>query len=299
MTIDPQLPRGSGGDGNGGDGNGGDGQGCQPGGAPGPSSIKIKPNLGSSDVVAVATGTDVQLTGNAVARVWRKDCSFVDRPCRSIVWTLYYTPPGGGATNATSLLLGGPQSNPNSFNAGVRGLFQAVLGCPELALHGFTVASANIYVGPSWELDSKDTTTIWIHNSLAGMRKEQNRAFRAVFVEAPQPQRVLVQVDPISVSTITVTQQSADGTFDSAIGLLSLHFVGKVSGQVNGFQVSGTINITLSTEGTITPLGEPSPISGKRRGGDGSVTLVGDAPIDGLPGTTHAWLQVPGTLIAL
>lgn len=294
MTIDPQL-RGNGGNGNGGNGNG---NGCQPGAAPGPSSIRISPNLGSPDVVAVATGTDVQLVGNAVVRVWRKDCSFVDHPCRSIVWTLYYTPPGGSDTDATSLLLGGPQSNPNSFNAGVPGLFKVVLGCPELALHGFTAAISNIYVGSSLKLDS-DTTTIWVQNSFAGMKKEQNVPFHAVLVEAPQPQTVLVHVNPIIVSTITVTQQSANGIFDSSIGLLSLHFVGNVSGQVGGFQASGTIDITLSTEGTITPPDGSGPISGARRGGDGSVMLVGDAAIVGPPGTTHAWLQVPGTLIAL
>jgi len=288
MTIDPNLPPG----------NGGNGNGCQPGAAPGPSSIRISPNLGSPDVVAVATGTDVQLVGNAVVRVWRKDCSFVDHPCRSIVWTLYYTSPDGGTIDVTSFLLGGPQSNPNSFNAGVRGLFKVALGCPELALHGWTVATSNIYVGPSLKLDS-NATTIWVSNSLAGMKKEQNVPFHAVLVEAPQPQRVLVHVDPIIVSTITVTQQTADGTFDSSIGQLSLHFVGNVSGQVGGFQASGTIDITLSTEGTITPPDGSGPISGTRRGGDGSMTLVGEAAIVGPPGTTHAWLQVPGTLIAL
>lgn len=289
MTIDPHLPPG----------NGGNGNGCQPGAAPGPSSIDVRPNMGTPDVVAVATGTDVQLVGNAVVRVWRKDCSFVDHACSSIVWTLYYQPPGSGFINATSLLVGGPQSNPNSFTAGDPGLYRIVLGCPELALHGTTVAARDINVGPTWRLDSL-TTTVWVDNSFAGMTRKRNVEFHAVLVEAPNLQQWLVQVDPIVVSTITVTQQSAGGTFDSASGQLILQdFMGNISGQLGGNQVSGTIDITLSTDGTITPPDGSGSISGTRRGSDGSVTLVGDAPIDGPPGTTHAWIEVSGTLTAV
>jgi hypothetical protein len=256
--------------------------------------------LGSSNAVFVATGTHVQLVGHAKVRQWDPDCSFDDYDCRSIVWTLFYQPVNGGVTNVTSVLLRGPQSNPNSFDAGLSGRFRIILGCPELALRGSTVATRNIFVGPCLKLDSV-ATVVWIQNSLAGLRKWQNVEVHAVLVEAPPTDQVLLHINPITVSKIVVTQQDdgQDGTFDSTSGTLKLHFIANINGQVSGTPVSGTADIRLSTDENITPPGEPGPISGTRRGGDGSVVLVGNAPVDGLPGTTHAWLQVSGTLTAV
>lgn len=289
MNINPDLPPGR-------PGPGGNGGGCQPGEAAGPSSITVSPNLGSSEQVFVATGTQVQLSGSARVRRWLPDCSFVDHNCRSIQWGLLYQPVGGDTTNVTSILLNSPQSNPNSFVAGVPGRFQAVLGCPELVLQGSTVATKDIFVGTAWKLDG--TATVWVQNTFAGTLNQPDVGVHAVLVTTPSSDQALVQVSPIIVSTIEVSQKSADGTFDSATGVLSLHLVADVSGQASGFQVKGTIDITLSTDGQITPPGS-GPISGQRRGSDGSVTLVGDAPIVGPTGTTHGWLVVSGSLIAI
>lgn len=295
MSIDPRLPPILPG------GPGGGGGDCQPGEAAGPSSITISPNQTSSGDAFVAEGTLVQLEGNARVRIWRRDCTFSDHQCRSIEWSLFYTPINGATTDVTSILISSPQSNSNSFVAGIPGHYRVVLGCLELALQGSIVAADNIFVGSSLKLNG--SATVWIQISVLGSVNNLNQSgigIDATLLTSPSSNQVFVQVKPIILSSIAVTQQSADGTFDSTTGILSMHFVGSVTGQAQGSQINGNIDIVLSTEGSITPPGG-NPTPGKRRGSDGSVSLVGNAPITHLPSIAQgqAWIQINGTLTAV
>jgi hypothetical protein len=289
MNIQPDLPPRP--------GPGGGGGGCQPGAEGGAASISISPGVETSEGTFVLPGTLVQLNGSATVRLWHPDCSYTDHNCSSLLWRLtYYWDESGsesGSKDATSLLTGGPRANPNSFVADGAGRYEVTLDCLELALTNATVATANIIAEQPIYLIA--TATVWVQNASAETMQVPGVGVRVALATPPNSDAALVQIYPITASTIEISQRSADGILDFTAGLLSLHLIGNASGQVNGFQVSGTIDVTLSTRGQITPPGS-GPISGAWNDSNGKMLLVGDAPIVGPAGTGHAWFQVSGFL---
>jgi hypothetical protein len=172
----------------------------------------------------------------------------------------------------------------NGFDAGLAGVYNVSLVCPAVA----AATGKTIYAGSAANLDG--SATIWVHNDALGTKKFENVAIHAVLVILPQSGQLLLRLDPIKVQQVTITEESGDGFFDSASGRLDLHLVLNVSGPF-----SGTIDIVISTEKTITPP-QGNPVRGQRRDTSGHITLVGDAPIVGPPFTTHGWLEIDGNL---
>jgi len=176
----------------------------------------------------------------------------------------------------------------NSFNTGFPGIYNATIVCPVVA----AATGKTIYAGSAFNLGG--TAKLWVHNDLVGDRTfDGNISVHAVMIVIPGSGQVLARVDPITVSQFVITQMSGgDGFFDSATGRLDLHLILNISGPA-----SGTSDVTISTEKTITPLQNTSlQVSGQRRDAGGKLTLVGDAPVIGPTGATHAWLQVNGQL---
>jgi hypothetical protein len=207
----------------------------------------------------------------------------------AIEWELLYqavtTDPNQQPLPITSVLQGGPTAPMNSFHAGLPGIYNVILFSPGVA--GST--GKTIYAGSGSILDG--TARLWVQNQFLGTRKFE-KPIHAVLLIIPNGQ-LLARVDPIQVQQSMITEMSGNGFFDSAAGRLDLHLVLNISGQI-----SGAIDITISTDKTITPPQEAS-VSGQRREANNHISLVGDAPIVGPTGTTHGWLQVEGQLSAV
>lgn len=273
-----------------GDGNGnGDGNPlhCRPGSALESISLVVTPAGDDTGRTFVPAGTQVALFGSAQIRRWFPDCTSIvsDGP---IQWELFYQAVGSGqSTDITSVLQGGQTAKMTSFNACFPGIYNATLLCPVVsAAKGYT-----IYAGAAFNLSG--TAELWVHNDFVGDTTFNNIAVHVVMIAMPDSGQVLARLDPIKVSQFVITQMSGgDGFLDSETGRLDLHLVLNISGPANG-----TCDVVISTEKTITPQQDPSMMtSGQRRDANGMLTLVGDAPVVGPTGTTHAWLKVNGQL---
>jgi hypothetical protein len=273
--VHPNVPKGPG---------PGDPGGCAPGSQIDSMTLSIQPGADSSGSAFVTTGTHVELSGSATVRRWLADCTSTVHKS-PIGWALSYDPAGGTPTNVTSILLGGPPGS-TSFDAGLPGIYTVTLLCPEVA----TSTTSNIFVGSSLKLAGSGT--VWIQNPFVGTSSFHISSFGGVLVATPPGDQVSVHLDPFEAGGAKINPESAGGTFDSVTGLLTLNFAASISGAL-----SGSITVTLSTETSISPpIG--SAVSGVRRDAEGAVVIVGDAPVVGPPGTTHAWIQISGTLTA-
>jgi hypothetical protein len=264
----------------GGPGNG-NGGGCKPGVILERLSLDVNPPSDSAGQSFVAVGTHITLFGSAQVRRWFPDCTsrVTGAP---IQWELFYQPVGSQPTDVTSILQGGQSSNMNAFDAGLPGVYNLSLVCPIVA----AVAGRTIYVGSVFNLDG--TAKVWVKNDnpMGDIIKFEEK-MHAVLIILPQNGQVLLRMNPIQTQQrVTITQELGEGFFDSTTGRLDLHLVLNASGQI-----SGTTDITISTEKTIIPPQDNS-VSGQRRDSSGQIALVGDAPIVGPPYTTHGWIEI-------
>jgi hypothetical protein len=264
-----QLPPMNGGDG--GDGGGG----CMPGTSLLDLSLVMNP-----DTLFVAVGTQVQLSGSATVRHWLPDCNHQDRAA-PVVFSLSYQPIGGRTSiDLTSILAD------HHFTVGFAGIYDIFLTCPLVA----AVTSARLFAGPGAVLEG--TATAWVNNPFLGCRKFDTDPsgnpirFHAVIVTPPQGTQSTVQFDPIRLPNAVITQTSpGTGSFDLSAGTIEAQLHGAVQARFNG-----TVDTTLSTGGRTTAC-DNSSVSGSAISNH-QATLVGDAPVDGPPGTTHCWLAV-------
>jgi hypothetical protein len=266
-----------------GDGGNGGGGGCMPGTVIKDLSLVMNPNT-----LFVTVNTPVQLTGRATVRRWLPDCSTRDADS-PVQWSLFYQSINSGASiDVTSILVDGPGPGTAQFSAGLPGIYDVVLVCPQVA----AATSARLLVGRGAVIDG--TATAWVNNDLPIVggcgrfpRVGGNPIpFHAVIITLPQGTQSAVIFDPIRLPNAVITQTSpGTGSFDLSAGTIEAQINAAVQARANG-----TVSMTLSTSGTIVACDNTS-VSGSAISG-GQAVLVGDAPVDGPPGTTHSWLAV-------
>jgi len=252
-------------------------------------SLVMNPNT-----LFVTVNTPVQLTGRATVRRWLPDCSThdADAPVR---WSLSYQSINSvAAIDVTSILVDGPGPGTVHFTAGLPGIYDIVLVCPLVA----AATSARLLVGRGAVIDG--TATAWVNNDAPliglGCRKFSTDGsgnpirFHAVIITLPQSTQSAVIFDPIRLPNAVITQTSqGTGSFDPSTGTIEAQIIAAVQARVNG-----TVDMTLSTGGRIVSC-DKTLVSGSAISG-GQAVLVGDAPVDGPPGTTHSWLAVDASV---
>lgn len=275
LTIGPGRPVGG--------GNGGGGGGCMPG-----TTLLSLPLGINPDSSFVGVGTVVHVTGSAKVRRFLPDCTKVDVKA-PIEWRLTYQSPDSPVSiPVTSFFVDGVSSPANEFTAGNPGIYDIVLICPLVGAATSTRVNAGrgaLLVG---------TATAWVSNPILGCRKYDTGPdgnpipFQALIVTSPHGSQSVVDFDPIRLPKVVVTQTSSGtGDFDPSTGTIDAQLHASVQAVFNG-----TVNMTLSTSGTITPCGGSSEVSGKAISG-GQAVLVGHGQVGGVPfGGAQVWLAV-------